>query len=390
MRHEVKNGKLILYPEGRIDSNTSAAFEAEIGELLSLDPGHNAEVNMEGVEYVSSAGLRCFLKLKKAGNDLEFSEMSQAVYEIFQMTGFTELFKTKKALRRMSVDGCEVIGRGFYGTVYRVDEDTIVKVYESPDSIPMIENEQRRAKQAFLKGIPTAISYDAVKIGNSYGSVFEMLKARTFNDIIISDPDNADETIKKYVDFLKLVHGTEMDQGSLPYASDVFMDYLDTVKHYLNDSQYEKLKTYLEKFPKDEHVVHGDFQMKNVMLVEGEPMLIDMDTLSAGHPIFDLAGLYVTYKSFEEDEPDNSIKFLGITNEMCDRIWNGIMVHYFDDHTSEERTYIEDRIKLAAVLRFLYILDVTDLKNGELGMLRIKHSCEHIEELLEKTDGLYF
>ncbi len=352
--------------------------------------GRVLDINMEGVEYVSSAGLRAFMKLKKDGVDFKLTELRPEVYDIFEVTGFTGLFEIKKALRTMSVEGCDVIGRGFYGTVYRIDEDTIVKVYESPDSIPMIENEQKRAKQAFLKGIPTAISYDVVKIGNSYGSVFEMLKARTFNDIIIDEPEKADETIKMYVDFVKLVHGTLMDPGSLPYASQQFIGYLDEIKKYLGNNTYEKIRGYLDKFPEDDHLVHGDIQMKNVMMVDGEPMLIDMDTLSAGHPIFDLAGLYVTYRSFEEDEEDNSMKFLGISNEMCERIWNGIMEGYFDGVSDEERTVIENRIKLAAAVRFLYLIEIAGLKNNELGKIRIEHTLRHIDELLESVDGLYF
>ena len=52
----------------------------------------------------------------------------------------------------------------------------------------MIENEKKLAKLAFVAGIPTAISFDIVKIGNTFGSVFELLKAKTFNDLIKEKP----------------------------------------------------------------------------------------------------------------------------------------------------------------------------------------------------------
>ena len=181
-----------------------------------------------------------------------------------------------------------------------------------------------------------------------------------------------------------------MDPGSLPYAAVNFAGYLDTIKHRLRDDQYDTVRKYLEQFPRDDHVVHGDFHMKNIMMADGEPMLIDMDTLSAGHPIFDLAGIYVTYESFKEDEPDNSDKFLGISGEMCDRIWAGIKTIYFDGVTDAEREAICDRIKLAAAIRFLYIIEISDYKNSELGKVRIGHTLEHIDELLNRVDGLYF
>ena len=385
-----KNGNFIICPTGHIDSASAPDFLKELMETVKGHEEQKIEIDMSGVEYVSSAGLRAFLKLGNEGYKFFLTGLIPAVYEVFEITGFTELFEVKKAMRTVPVDGCEVIGRGFYGTIYRLDEDTIVKVYESPDSIPMIESEQKKAKQAFLKGIPTAISYDVVKVGNSYGSVFELLKARTLNDIIIEEPERADEVITKYVDFVKLVHGTAMEPGSLPNADQLFKGYLERIKKYLTDEQYDTLKTYLDQFPEDDHVVHGDFHMKNIMMVDGEPMLIDMDTLSIGHPIFDLAGIYVTYKAFIEDEPGRNSVFLGIDDKMCGRIWSGIRDIYFKDVSENEKEHICDRIKLAAAIRFLYIIENTDIKNEELGPVRIRHVQEHIRELIDRIDGLYF
>ena len=108
-----------------------------------------------GLEYISSAGLRVLMKVRQSvGYAVEIRGVSPNVYEILEMTGFTELMRVKKRLREVSVEGCEVIGRGFYGTVYRLDPDTIVKVYASPDSISLIENERKMARMAFVKGIP--------------------------------------------------------------------------------------------------------------------------------------------------------------------------------------------------------------------------------------------
>ena len=390
MKTEKNDKVIVVYPSGRIDSNNARSFLEEL-KTSTEDRGERAvEINMEDVEYISSAGLRVFLQLKKEGVEFRITEVSLNLYETFSLTGFTEILDVNKAVRRISVDGCRILGKGFYGTVYRIDPDTIVKVYNSPDSIPMIKNEQLRAKQAFIKGIPTAISFDLVRVGENYGSVFELLDARSFNDIIIEEPDRKDEIIRIYVDFLKKVHATEMDHGSLQYSAEIFEGYLDTIRMHLTDEQYSTLKGYFSGFPVDDHFVHGDFQMKNVMMTNGEPMLIDMDTLSAGHPVFDLAALYVTYCSFREDEPDNSMKFLGISNETAEYIWNKVFRLYFADRSDAEILDIQNRICLVAVIRFLYLIEISELKNNEYAEKRIRHSKEHIRELLEKVDGLYF
>ena len=47
--------------------------------------------------------------------------------------------KKDKPMREISVEGCELLGKGGNGAVYRLDEETIVKVYfgerNSPEKI---------------------------------------------------------------------------------------------------------------------------------------------------------------------------------------------------------------------------------------------------------------
>ncbi len=376
----------IISLTGRIDTSNASEWEQKIMQQLSAEKENVFDASK--LEYISSAGLRVLIKArKKLSCEMRIFDVSPEVYDIFEMTGFTELFKIEKRIREISVDGCEIIGKGFYGTVYRIDPETIVKVYNTPDSIPIIKNEQRLARCAFVKGIPTAISYDVVKVGDSYGSVFELLKASSFNDHLINEPEDFDGLMKKYVEFLKVVHSAEMDAGTIPMARDVFIGYLDAVKEYLTDEQTEKLRKLLSAMPDDLHVIHGDFQMKNVMLVNDEPMLIDMETIATGQPIFDLQALYVTYCAFSEDCPDNLSSFLGIPDDLGEPIWNAIIENYYDNTEKKDLTAINDKIRLLATVRFLYLLAVTDLKKGELGEKRIQRSKSHIEELLGKVDS---
>ncbi|MCR4841672.1 MAG: phosphotransferase [Eubacterium sp.] len=385
---------------GRIDSNNAAQKESEI--LEEIEAGYDSPddtddtsqkeivLDAEKLEYISSAGLRILMKLRKTyGDSFSIINTSPEVYEIFETTGFTQLFDVKKRLRSIDIDGCEVIGRGFYGTVYRIDIDTIVKVYNTPDAVSMIENEQKMAKLAFLNGIPTAISYDTVKVGDSYGSVFELLRSETFNDLIKKDDCDLEKVTTEYVEFLKQVHSIDLGDVDLPRAKDIYLNYVEFDRPYLTGEQYDRLRELLTALPDENHLVHGDFQMKNVMLSDGEPMLIDMDTLSAGAPVFDLGPLYATYRLFGEDEPENSMNFLGISEETTAFIWDKIMDVYFGaDHPALEE--ITDKIKLVANLRFLYVVTATELKDSELGQTRIRHALEHIDELLSKVSTLEF
>ena len=114
------------------------------------------------------------MKLRKSlDKPLPMINVSRDVYDILETTGFTELLEVKKALREVSVEGCELIGAGGYGKVYRIDPETIVKIYNPGISLEFVEQERRTSQKAFLMGVPTAISYDVVKCGDCCGVVYE-------------------------------------------------------------------------------------------------------------------------------------------------------------------------------------------------------------------------
>ena len=384
------NNEYIFRLEGRIDSsNTSELYQA-LRDALQDAGEEELVLDASDLNYISSAGLRLLLNLlKEIGHPLEIRNVSPEIYEIMDMTGFTEMFQVKKRIREVSVENCEIIGKGYYGTVYRLDPDTIVKVYRTPDSIPQIENERKMAKLAFVKGIPTAISYDMVKVGDSYGSVFELLKAKTLNDLLIEDPENADQLIDEFVDVLKSVHAAELDAGSVPSAKSAWLNYLDADRErgYVTDAQYDRLKELISAIPEHHNAIHGDFHMKNVMLVDGEPMLIDMDTLTEGDPVFDLQGVYMSYIEFSEDEPDNCMKFFGIDGKTGELIWQRTLESYFGTQDVEVLAGITDKVRLVAAIRFLSYFDLAK-EDDPLTVQRIRHTQENIAELLERVDSL--
>lgn len=145
-------------------------------------------IDAKNLEYISSAGLRILLRLRKEDPNLAIVDVSSEVYDILDMTGFTEMMTVKKAYRRLSADGCEMIGKGANGAVYRYDEETIIKVYFNPDALPEIQRERELARKALVLGINTAIPYDIVRIGEGYGTVMELLAASSLSKMIKKIP----------------------------------------------------------------------------------------------------------------------------------------------------------------------------------------------------------
>ena len=374
--------------EGRIDSGNAASLEAAVQEAVSAAPGADITIDAGKLAYISSAGLRVLLRLRnRAGHSIPIRDVSPEVYGVLETTGFNQLFDVQRRIREVSVEGCKVIGRGAFGTVYRIDPDTVVKVYEVPDAFEMVQNEQRMAKRALLMGIPTPISYDVVRVGAWYGSVFEMVRAKTLNELLIEQPEKAGDYLRMHAGIMRRVHGVEMPPGELPDARHTFLSCLEAIRPILRGTTAARLRKRLEAMPEDLHLIHGDFHMKNVMLCGEEPMLIDMDTLSVGDPVFDFAGLIVAYDLFNEDEPENSIRYLDMPAERSRPIWRQLLKCYFgrvDDDTLEE---IADRATALACLRFLYLLYAMNAGTESFRELRIQKTTDRLDALLSRVSS---
>ena len=93
---ERKNGRVLMKVEGRLDTTTAPELEKTInGEGVELQ---NLVLDFEGVDYISSAGLRVLLTAQKKMNAqgyMELINVSEAVMDIFEMTGFAEILVIK-------------------------------------------------------------------------------------------------------------------------------------------------------------------------------------------------------------------------------------------------------------------------------------------------------
>ena len=133
-----------------------AVFKS-IQQIRTEFPAANCVLDAEKLEFISSAGLRIILRLLKELKQLKIINVNSEVYEIFDMTGFTDMLTVEKAFRKISIDGCELIARGGNGCIYRYDEETIVKTYHNGASLDEIRLEKELSRKVFVKGINTAI-----------------------------------------------------------------------------------------------------------------------------------------------------------------------------------------------------------------------------------------
>lgn len=380
------DGIYSVYLSGAVDSVDAPDIEKEIDR--KVPDGSSVVVDCEKLERISSAGLRVFLRLKKRTDPFKIINTSVDVYDILQMTGFTDIMDISRAYRTISIDNCPVIGSGAIGIVYRIAPDTIVKIHKRPDSLSEIHRERELSRTAFVLGIPTAIPYDVVRTKDGlYGSVFELLDAKSYAQTLIDHEKTVDEIAEMSVSLLKQLHTTAVPEGKLPHRRDIVLRILDKVGGLLEEDVRLKFRRLLEKMPENRHLLHGDFQIKNVMIQNGESLLIDMDTLCTGDPVFELAAIFNCYCGYSELDHDNPRKFLGISYEETESLWDKIFTLYFDGDEAK----MESSLPKIMAVGHLNILDFTMSRHDiteEWRKLQSDCSAAHINELIKQIDSL--
>lgn len=84
--------ELILDVVGRLDTTTAPDLESELD--ISLGEVTDLVFNLEGLDYVSSAGLRVFLKAQKIMNakgTMKLINVNETILEVFEITGFVDI-----------------------------------------------------------------------------------------------------------------------------------------------------------------------------------------------------------------------------------------------------------------------------------------------------------
>ena len=379
--------------EGKIDTNNSAQVEEM---LLSTCSGYDYDsivLDAEKLEYVSSAGLRVILRLRKKCGQLKIINASNEVYDILEMTGFTMMMPVEKAYRRLSVEGCEMIGAGAKGRVYRLDQETIIKVYMNPDSLEEIHKERELARTAFILGVPTAISYDVVKVGDYFGSVFELLNAASFSEIMSKDPSRIDECVERSVELLKTVHDTQVDDSNIPDMKWRVLGWADMIEGLLPADKIEKLKRILTNIPDSHVMLHGDFQLNNIMQQGSETLLIDMDTLCHGDPIFELANMFAAYVGFGENCPGETMEFFGLPEDVCENFWKKSLTRYLGYSLEQQNDPgiqkvvldTENKVKVVGYTRLIKWMVSHQINKTDADKKRME---QYKAELLEALDSV--
>ena len=89
------DGKTVVTVTGELDSSTSVDFQNALTPLMDKE-GLQVEMDMAGVDYIASKGLRVVLavgqSVMRGGGTLKVVNLTPTVREVFDLTGFTAMF----------------------------------------------------------------------------------------------------------------------------------------------------------------------------------------------------------------------------------------------------------------------------------------------------------
>ena len=374
--------------EGRLDSVSAPIVQGELQTQLA-NQGDIDDLVWDAGEltYLSSMGLRVLLGLKKQYPSFHIVEAGMEVFNILDVTGFTQIIPTSRKLRQVSIDGCEVVGKGGVGTVYRLSDDTIIKVFRKDTTMDVLNTEMNMAKESFLLGMPTAITFDVVRVGEQFGLVYELLKAKTLSDCIKQHPERIDEYANLYARLFRQLHSIEVrNDGIIGDSYEKEINQLNHIRRYFDDESVDLLIHIVQSIPKGNRLLHGDLQTKNVMLQDGELMMIDMGEVGYGHPLLDLAHSYSSLVSLIGDYEAT----IGFPRKYGEPFWNIMMNVYFEGESAETIAHRNEQIRVVSLVRNFGWLSLSDsfpsevIKEcQEVFRERVKNHKEHIYNMCE-------
>jgi uncharacterized protein (TIGR02172 family) len=358
-----KDGILTITMCSRIDSNNINDIQNEINEALAVNDISSVIVDAKELEYISSVGLRAMLHIKKSIGDFKIINVSDKVYDIFEMTKFTDIMTVDKAHRNISVEGCTVIGKGACGTVYKLDDETIVKVFVDGYSLEKVEKERDNSRNAFTHGVNTAIPFDIVKVGDNYGLIYEIINADTLKNVMLRERDKLEYYIGIYAEYVKNMHSVCFDGNQYPDMKKVWTQKINSLEGVLTEEEKTAAKKLISEIPDRKNFNHGDMNLGNLMVENGNAILIDMEDAVLGHPIFDVAFIYYLLKLLPEFLPSEQCELItGFTKEENKLLWNKFSEIYFEGNF-DKQIHPYGIIKLLEVIPFYYA--VFDSAEGE-------------------------
>lgn len=249
--------------------------------------------------------------------------------------------------RQISTEGLQPLGRGKSGTVYRVDDDKVVKIYHDGRGELEVLRECLAARLMEEAGIRAMRLFEVVRSGEAFGLVYERLEGVSFRQLLFREPERVDEIAALYARFVREGHRVVLSQDEGLSVRPTFERWAQSVCVFSSEER-SAMNRVLSQIPDRPCLLHMDPSPENLLLLaDGSPAWIDLEQCGTGHPAFSLQALYF---------PDAVDTIPGVSPDearVLRHFWRSFARSYFADVDQSRMEPIKRGIKVLAVLRSL-------------------------------------
>lgn len=336
--------------KGEIDSFNAKEFEEELLEFHKK----NGDMILDAseLEYMSSSGIRALVKLSKLQDNMRIDNVNDAMFSIFYSSGLTEIFTINRQMEELKNSGWEVAGVGASGTVYKINNDTAIKVYKEGTNFEYVSQERELARQAFISGVPTIIPDRNVKVDGKFATIFELVNSSSLGELLTKEPDRFDELMDEYVAMMKNLHSIEDKKDFFPNLQDLWLKSEHMVREGLEPADADLVVDIYKNSKRSKNLLHGDIHPGNVLISDGEMVLVDMASMSTGPDLLDVITVYrLSMYAKDVGLLEAAEESMGIKQSMFKPFWEAFARRYYE---------VDDQVTIDKITKDMYAITALD------------------------------
>ncbi len=348
--------------KGEIDSFNAKEFEEDL--LKAFEENGELLLDASQLEYMSSSGIRALVKLSRLQEEIRIDNVNDAMFSIFYSSGLTEIFTINREMVKMENDNWDVAGVGASGTVYKINNDTAIKVYKEGTKFEYVNQERELARQAFISGVPTIIPNRNAMVGDQYATIFELVNSTSLGEALTNEPDRFDELMDDYVRMIQDLHSIEDRKEFFPNLQDLWLQSEYIIREGLGKDAELVIDIY-KNSKRSRYLLHGDIHPGNVMISDGEMVLVDMASMSTGPELLDAITVY-RLSMFAKDVGllEAAEESMGIKKEMFEKFWKAFATRYYDTTDEAVIEEITRQMYLATALDLMFSINTIPPENA--------------------------